>query len=180
MRIIKKNYFPTGTLLLQTGEAGRKFRHSLSVEAPKEVEEASKEEEPNTITFNEDHFSEISNNVCASNSCTDDDEKSFVKVMSFNSELKAEDEVDQSEFQNVSKTDEEDVEEELIEETTSNVTEQISVMSEEDEPEWNISIDHFVANIANEELLLEFFEKSVKVAERIKNLRDQNEHILPS
>ncbi|KAB7494763.1 TBC1 domain family member 9 [Armadillidium nasatum] len=176
-----------GTLLLQTGEAGRKFRHSLSAEAPKEVEEASKEveeaskeEEPNTITFNEDHFSEISNNVCASSSCTDDDEKSFVKVMSFNSELKAEDEVDQNEFQNVSKTDEEDVEEELIEETTSNVTEQISVMSEEDEPEWKISFDHFVANIANEELILEFFEKYVKVAERIKNLRDQNEHILPS
>ena len=40
-----------------------------------------------------------------------------------------------------------------------------------DEKQWYISFEQFLANIANEEILVSFFEKSVDVAEAISSIR---------
>lgn len=131
-----------------------------------------RESEGSAIAFDEDHFAE--NPPASAAESEDEDESTFVTVaadtpsfveVSSPADVKLQEEAEAAE--------EAEEEEELYDKEKQEMDRIVQEMrGNAKEEEWAISFEQFLANIANEETLLTFFEQSTNLSEELKKLRN--------
>ncbi|XP_068205458.1 TBC1 domain family member 9 [Palaemon carinicauda] len=163
-----------GTLLLQIGEVGRRVKESTS----RSISESAT---PTDSSANTDTHLESSKKVPALDALTPSEQNAHTPTPE---KLSSVDETDRKELEvpqiasissaknSAPKSPDDDGSDKETDSASiaSNVCSSSST-SQNSEPEWSISFEQFLANVANEERLVSFFERSFSLAEEVQKLR---------
>ncbi|KAG7166769.1 TBC1 domain family member 9-like, partial [Homarus americanus] len=180
-----------GTLLLQIGEVGRRVREvaskSNSESASTSVEQHSDDSSPPLKTTLD--LEDLEDSACVSGETSTNTDRKFTQAPVENTGAlmddlddisKGSDEVDKDNLESRSEEDTDAGRQELSKGSSDSGNGGITCglqqtsISQPSVQEWSISFEQFLANVANEEKLVVFFERSVKLSSEVQKLRKRH------